>query len=116
MNNDEFEINVYHQISASPEIMKLLSKFTNLGDRIMSAISDFAIVQNAFNDRMNVAISGLQGDVQNLKDLIKQLQDSAGKVTPQDQVLLDQMEASSKVISDKLEALDNLTPPNPPVA
>lgn len=83
---------------------------------IMSAISDFAAKQNAFNDRMDTAITGLQGDVKTLNDLIEKLQNSAGQITPEDQALLDQIETRSDGIATKLEALDALTPPPPPTA
>lgn len=84
--------------------------------KIMSAISDFATKQNAFNDRMDAAVTGLQGDVKTLNDKITALQNSPGTVTPEDQKLLDDIQARSSAIADKLDALDALTPPTPPVA
>ena len=85
--------------------------------RIMaSAIAEFAAKQNAFNDRIDTAITDLQGDVQTLNDTIKALQNSAGAVTPEDQALLDNLQARAQTVTDKLEALDALTPPKPPVA
>ena len=82
----------------------------------MSAISEFASKQNAFNDRIDSAVTGLQGDIEALNALIKALQDSAGTVTPEDQALLDQIQSRSETITGKLEALDALTPPTPPPA
>lgn len=81
---------------------------------IMSKISEFAARQGAFNDRMDVAITDLQGDVKTLNDLIVQLQGTAGDVTPEDQALLDQIEVRANEIVAKLEALDALTPPAVP--
>ena len=81
----------------------------------MSAISDFAAKQLAFNDRMNNAIAGLVGDVQMLNDAIAALQASAGAITPEDQALLNELEVAGDIMAAKLEALDNLTPPTPPV-
>lgn len=81
----------------------------------MSTISEFAAKQNEYNNKIGVAIDGLVGDVNGLKDLIKKLQDSAGKVTPEDQALLDNLDARTKDVADKLSALDDLTPPVPPV-
>ncbi len=87
------------------------SDLHNLKIIIMSAISEFATKQNAFNDRMDKSIEGLTQDVQTLKDLIVQLQNTPGQITPEDQALLDNIEARSDVIATKLEALDALTPP-----
>ncbi len=81
----------------------------------MSAISDYAAKANAFNDRIDSAVTGLQGDVQTLNDLIKKLQDSAGQITVEDQATLDQLQARAETIATKVEALDALTPPPTPV-
>jgi len=80
----------------------------------MSAISDFAKVQTAFQDRVDAAITDLQGDVQSLNDQIAALQASAGTVTPEDQALLDGIQTRSAAIANKLDALDALTPPVAP--
>ncbi len=83
-------------------------------EQIMSAISDFAAKQNAFNDRMDAAITDLQGDVKTLNDEIAALQASPGTITPADQALLDGLQTRASGIADKLDALDALTPPAPP--
>lgn len=80
----------------------------------MSAIADFAAKQSAFNDRMDTAITDLQGDVKSLNDQIAALQASNGTITPEDQALLDGITARSAAVADKLDALDALTPPVPP--
>jgi hypothetical protein len=79
--------------------------------QIMSAISEFAAKVNAFNDRQGAAVDGLVADVHGLKDLITQLQNSNGAITPEDQALLDAIEGRASAITDKLEALDAETPP-----
>lgn len=94
----------------------LLDRIAHLERNIMSAISDFATKQNAFNDRVDAAVTGLTEDVQTLNDKITELQNSPGGITPEDQALLDAIEARSASIATKLEALDALTPPKPPVA
>ena len=77
----------------------------------MSAISDYAAKVNAFNDRVDAAIAGVTGDVEAQAALIKQLQDNPGPITPEDQAILDQLEARNAAQATKLEALDALTPP-----
>lgn len=84
--------------------------------RLMSAISDFKAKQDAFNDRIDAAVTGLSGDVTALKDEIIKLQNSPGTITPEDQASLDAIQARSEAIATKLEALDALTPPAPPSA
>lgn len=80
----------------------------------MSKISEFVDAQNAFNDKMDVAVSDLQGDIKNLNDQIKALQESQGEISPEDQGLLDGLQERARVISDKLDALNALTPPVAP--
>jgi len=86
-----------------------------IGENIMSAISDFAAKLAAFNDRMDKAIADLVDDVKNLNDQIAALQASTGTITPADQALLDGITARASGVADKLDALDALTPPKPPV-
>lgn len=83
-------------------------------ERIMSAISDFAAKQNAFNQRIGAAIDGVVADVKTLNDKIEELQNSGGAITPEDQALLDSLQEQGEALATKLEALDNLTPPTPP--
>jgi len=95
---------------------EILHRIAETERKIMSAISDFAAKQKAFNDRQDAAVTGLQGDVKSLNDKIEELQNSPGGITPEDQALLDELEARGEAIATKLEALDALTPPTPPVA
>ncbi len=83
----------------------------SLKHTIMSVIQDFAAKFSAFQDRQDKAIADLQGDVQNLTDQIAKLQSTQGQITPEDQALLDQIQSRASAISDKLDALDQLTPP-----
>lgn len=83
---------------------------------IMSKIAEFAAAQKAFNDRQDTAIDDLTGDVQTLNDKIAALQNSAGEITPEDQALLDDLQAHAATVTTKLEALDALTPPAIPAA
>jgi len=80
----------------------------------MSAISDFSDKMKVHHDKQDAAIAGIIGDVQVLNDKIAALQASAGTVTPEDQALLNDIEARGAAISTKVEALDALTPPTAP--
>jgi predicted nucleic acid-binding Zn-ribbon protein len=85
-----------------------------LGELIMSKISEFSDKQNAFNDRVDAAVTGLQGDIKALNDKITELQNSPGEITPEDQAALYALQARGQTIADKIEALDALTPPETP--
>ncbi len=91
-----------------------LSKILHKLEAIMSAISDFADKMTAFFDRQDKAVSDLQDDVKNLTDEIAKLQATPGQITPEDQKLLDNIQARAATVADKLDALDALTPPVPP--
>ena len=83
------------------------------GEMIMSAISDYAAgVKESFT-KINDGITGLAGDIKGLNDKITALQASQGQVTPEDQALLDEIQALAKAAADKITALDGLTPPVP---
>lgn len=81
----------------------------------MSAISDFAARQKAFNDRMDTAVSGLTEDIATMNAKIQELQSTPGAITPEDQALLDDLQQRGEAIAQRLEALDALRPPAPPV-
>ena len=83
---------------------------------LMATIADFSAAMTAFNDRIDVAVTDLQGDVKSLNDKITELQNSNGVITPADQALLDAIQARASGVATKLEALDALTPPVPPTA
>lgn len=73
------------------------------------AIQAFAGRVNTFLDEIGTSVDGVQGDVTELKRLIKQLQDSAGQVTPEDQATIDAIEARIGALATKTKALDDQT-------
>lgn len=97
--------------------MKLtLAKLLTQGDHIMSAFSDFAAKQKTYNEAVNGALQGISDDIVELNKKIQALQDSQGQVTPEDQVLLDELQAQGEALAAKAKALDDLNPPVAPVA
>jgi len=111
----EVKIEVHVHYHGDNEMMHLLRELKTQGEKLMSAISDFADKMKVHNDKVDAAVSGLTDDVKSLKDQITALQNSQGQITPADQALLDGIEAKAQAVSDKLEALDALTPPPLPV-
>lgn len=93
----------------------ILKRIAEMEGKIMSAISQFAEKQAAFNDKIDAAVTGLTEDIEALNDKIEELQNTAGEITAEDQALLDAIETRSDAIATKLAALDALTPPKPPV-
>lgn len=81
------------------------------------AISSFAARVNTSFDKIGASVDGLVGDVDTLKKKIEELQNSSGSITPEDQALLDAIEARANTVGDKLAALDaateNAPAPNP---
>jgi hypothetical protein len=77
----------------------------------MNAIQQFAKSQNDFHNRIDTAIRGITDDVAYLTAKLADLQGTPGAITPEDQTLLDAIQARSNAIAAKLEALDALTPP-----
>jgi len=88
-----------------------IHQLLKLGDAIMSIVSDFAAKQKEFNDRMDGSVDGLTQDIKTLNDMIVKLQSTQGQITPEDQALLDQIQAHSESMANKLGELDSLTPP-----
>lgn len=112
-------------LAGNNNVTQILNRITLMEGNIMSAISDFAAKQKAFNDRQGAAIdavvasaAGLTSDVKSLNDQITALQNSQGGVTPEDQALIDGLETQGDALATKLEgvssalaALDAQTPP-----
>jgi len=96
----EIDINLYHH-RAGDGVITL--------EQIMTAISDFAAKQTAFN----AAIAALN-------DKIAALQASPGAITPEDQKTLDDLTAALQLRTDtaaaSAAALDAKTPPVVPAA
>jgi hypothetical protein len=117
---------LHQEINAGFEWFKSNSNFATktdlmkLKEEIMATVTEALAAFNAqmttYNDATDAAIGGLQGDVANLNAQIATLQASPGAITPADQATLDAIQARAKVITDKLAALDQMTPPVVPAA
>lgn len=82
---------------------------------IMSAIKDFSDRVNAKFDVLEPAVDGLVDDIKFLKDTIAQLQNNPGPISPEDQALLDALEARVGTATTRVTALDAETVrPTPP--
>ena len=118
MSRESDRMNVTFNLCSEKDlsnIKTILEELKLLGENIMSKISEFAVKQQEYNDKMDLAVEGLKGDIQSLNDEILKLQNSAGEITPEDQASLDALQGKGQELSDKLTELDNLTQPVPPV-
>lgn len=74
------------------------------------AIQAFAAAEGAVLDSLVAALNSITTGVKALDDLITQLQNSAGQISPADQALLDQIQAKSNALVAQANAI-NTTPP-----
>lgn len=88
-------------------------------------ISTFIASQKEFNARQGAAVdsivksfAGLSTDLETLNNKILELQNSPGGVTPEDQVLIDELQAQgsdlvarAEAVAEGLAKLDNSQPP-----
>ena len=90
-----------------------LEMFTN---KIMSAISDFAALQAAYNTEVSSDLDAIQTAITALNAQITTLQNSPGTITPADQATLTSLQAAGVALQSKADALAGKTPPTPPAA
>lgn len=97
-------------------IMALAKYIKESEVRIMSAISDYAGKVNTAFDEIGASVDGIVGDIAGLKKKIDDLQNSPGTITPEDQKLLDDIQARAVAVAEKVKALDEATenPVEPP--
>lgn len=105
-----------HQDHCDVSDRTLLIHILENQNKIMSAISDFAVKQDAHNAAIVKGIADLATTLDTLNAEIKTLQTSSGAITPEDQATLDRLDAAGTDAVAKLAAIDQLTPPPVPVA
>jgi hypothetical protein len=113
------DVNIFvHPTSADEfrSIMKALATLQQLGEQIMSAISDFAVKQQAHNDKVSTDLDAIGAKIADLNTLVATLQNSPGAITAEDQATLDKIEAAGADLATKADALAGVVPPTPPVA
>lgn len=72
----------------------------------MSKISEFAGQVSTSFEKIQIGVDGIKGDVDALNAKITELQNSAGTVSPEDQALLDDVQAKAGALADKVAVLD----------
>jgi len=100
--------------SVERKLDQILDALQSLGDTLMSAISDFAAKQNAFNTEIGADLDAIVAAVKALNDQITTLQNSPGTITPADQATLDSLQAAGLALQTKADTTAGKTPPTPP--
>ena len=81
----------------------------------MATVNDFVTQQTAFNAALNIALTDLGGDIQQLNDKIAALVAAGGALTADQQAALDVLVIDGAALAAKADALNALTPPVVPV-
>lgn len=103
-------------------LIRLLSlQIDNQGEELMTKITDqiqeHGAKMEVFFARLDASVTGISGDFEVLKNMITDLQNATTDVElpAEAKAILDNIEAHTGVIADKIDALDALTPPVAPV-
>lgn len=111
------------QVRVDSETISALNRVEQKLDNIMQAITEFSNRVNAAFDAIGTSVdeivmsqAGIAGDVAGLKAIIEKLQTTPGALTPEDQALLDaldakvlQLQGKTTAVSEALKALDAQT-------
>lgn len=90
-----------------------LEMFAN---KIMSAISDYAAAQAAFNADVSADLDTIQAAITALNAQIATLQNSPGPISTADQATLNDLQTAGVALQSKADALAGKTPPTPPTS
>lgn len=84
----------------------------------LQALNAYFDKDDAAFTKISTGFTGVAADVKFLKDKITELQNSAGQVTPADQLLIDQLQSRvnaaatrTETLAADIKALDDATPP-----
>lgn len=112
------KFHVVHTIDSALEckLDRLLSALLTQGENLMSAITDFAAKQTAFNTDLSNQLDAMQTDITALNAKIATLQNSPGTISPADQATLDSLVTAGTSLQAKADALANMESPTPPAS
>ena len=95
-------------------IEQKLDAVLKLQEQIMSKISEYHATVKADYVQVQANLDDLSTDVKALDAKIEELQNSPGTVTPEDQKLLDELQADSKALVEKTKSMADTHPNAPP--
>ena len=103
-----------HNFGSHPALKAIQQQLTALTQKVehlMSAITDFAAKVNGYFDKQDAAVADIVTEMKDLNDQIAKLQGTSGAITPEDQALLDGVQARAASVTDKVAALDTIVKP-----
>lgn len=83
-------------------------------ESIMTAISDFAAKQAAFNTEIATDLTNITASIATLNATIATLQNSQGTLSAADQATLDDLQAQGTALAAQADTTAGKTPPTPP--
>ncbi len=81
---------------------------------VTESLKAFGDAMKAYQTKDQQDVDAITALIAALNAKIKELQDSAGTLTPEDQALLDSIQADGLTLEGKLDALAATTPPSIP--
>ena len=104
-------LNEFLLIRSDRKFIITIDDLDKLGDRIMSAITDYtAKVQAAF-DAISTSVDDIAADITQLQTTIANFNNSPGTLSATDQAALDDVQAKATALVTKIKALDTATSP-----
>ena len=110
-------IDVYiHSQDEASSLGRILDAINHMEKTIMTAISDFAAQQSAFNADVSSDLAAIKTSIDALNAQIATLQNSPGTISPEDQATLDSLQAAGQALATQADTLAGKTPPVVPTA
>lgn len=88
-----------------------LNNLLTLGEKAMSSFDDYVTAQKGFNESMSTSISEITQDVVGLSAKIDALQNAPGNLNPAQQAALDDLLAAQSSLAQRLQTVNDMTPP-----
>jgi cell division protein FtsB len=86
-----------------------------MSNTVHVAIAAYAASQTAFNQQLSDGLDEIKAGVVTLEQKITELQASDGSISDEDQATLDSLSTSVAALKSKVDDINNLNPPAPPV-
>jgi hypothetical protein len=89
----------------------LIDLHNHFGERIMEALQSYAGRVKDFATKIGSSIDGVKGDLESVKAKLEEIQNSPGRISPEDQASLDEALAALEGVTTRIADLDAATEP-----